>query len=224
MSSKENLSKAVFDMFGVGSDTGVNEDGGANAGVTSSPENLFVPSYVSPASTAPVRASAASVVTYLAPGTSMEGHLKAKGDVDIAGNFKGDITAAGHVNLRSNIDGNITADRLDVNACILTGDVHVSGVVNIDSVSSIAGNVFAGELLCAGKIEGNLGVSGNTSLQKGAQIYGDISTGTLTMERGAFINGGLTMNTKPDQEKKSAEAPAKPAAAAPEEKPAAVIH
>ncbi|MEG1657463.1 MAG: polymer-forming cytoskeletal protein, partial [Oscillibacter sp.] len=194
MSSNENLNKAAFDMLGVGDDTGVNENSGAKAEVASSPEKLFVPSYAPPASPAPVRAS---VVTYLAPGASMEGHLKAKGDVDIAGNFKGDVTAAGHVNLRSNIDGNITADRLDINACILTGDVHVSGVVSIDAVSSVSGNVFAGELLCAGKIEGNLGVSGNTSLQKGAQIYGDISTGTLTMERGAFINGGLTMNTKP---------------------------
>lgn len=219
MSPKENLNKAVFDMFGVGTDTDAREDRPAERPIAPPLEKSFVPAPYTPA---PVRA--ASVVTYLAPGTSMEGHLKSKGDVDVAGQFKGDITASGHVNLRSSIEGNITSDQLDVIACTLTGDVHVSGIVNIDGSSTISGNVFAKELLCAGKIAGNLCVDGNTSLQKDAQIYGDISTGTLTMERGAFVNGGLTMNAKPAAAKKPAEEAAAPAAPAAEKPTITPVH
>lgn len=220
MSSKENFNKAVFDMFGVGSDP--DAKGKANpqppavekAAEPASPAQAAPAAPVSPAPAAPAAPTAPvytapRAVTYLAPGTSMEGHLKAKGDIEIAGDFKGDITATGYVTLRSSIAGNITAEKLTMISCSLTGDVHSSGMVTIDAASTITGNIFAEEVLCSGQVAGDLCVGGNATFQKGSRVDGNISTGTMTMERGAYISGSLVMN---GESKKSAKPSAQPEA------------
>lgn len=151
-----------------------------------------------------------SDVTYVAAGDSMEGHLKTKGNVEVSGHFKGDITASGSVCLRSDIEVNVTAEKLDVISCTLIGDVHVSGAVRIDTAGIITGNVFANEIFCAGKVNGNLSIDGNSIFQAGAQVRGDISTATLTIERGAILNGTLMMKGDSAPEK----APVAPTASA----------
>lgn len=196
MSTKDNFNKAVFDMFGVGSDPSASEK---SAPVQPEPEQsaeAAAPEAPVVQVKQPAAESKPSVpVTYLAPGTVMEGHLSSKGDVEVAGDFKGDISAEGSVILHSNISGNITAIRLDIKSCHLVGDVHISGPVHVDANSSIEGDVYGDELICSGKLKGNLIITGNTSLLNGAVVEGSISTGTIIIERGAMASGELHMGT-----------------------------
>lgn len=190
-STKENFNKAVFEMFGVGNQPAETESVQQKS-VTPAAEATAAP-IAQPAAAVPQAAPAAIPVTYLAPGTSMEGTLSAKGDVEVAGSFKGDISAEGRVILHSSIHGNITAAQLDIKGCHLVGDVHTSGMVFVDNSSSIEGNVYASELVCSGTIKGNLTVSANTSLQNGSHVEGSITTGTIIIERGAVVSGELRM-------------------------------
>lgn len=197
-STKENFNKAVFDMFGVGKDPDAAEK--TTPAQTESKQNVAETSVAeSPAVQATHPAAPANTVvpvTYLAPGTVMEGKLSAKGDVEVSGNFKGDITAQGKVILHSSLNGNITAAELVMKSCRLTGNVKTSGLVQVDGNSAIEGDIHADELICSGKIKGNLTISGNTSLLDGAVVEGAIITGTIVIECGATASGELHMGGK----------------------------
>jgi cytoskeletal protein CcmA (bactofilin family) len=221
MATKDNLNKAVYDMFGIGTDTeGANKASAAAAQpqqpiskpvqqaapVTAAVPQLQPTFHAAAASSAP--AAGNGNITYLAPGSYLEGTLKVKGDVEIAGDFKGDMSASGNVTIHANINSNVTAARLDLVACKLVGDIHASSVVVVDENSSVEGKVCAAELICAGKIKGNVEVSENSIYREGSRVDGNITTGSMTMERGAVINGSLSMG-----------APAPAAAKAEEKRP-----
>jgi len=192
MSAKENFGKAMFDMFGVGKDAEEGQEQAAQAAVET-PKAETAPQTAAPAAPAAPAKPAPPPVTYLAPGVSVEGKLDAKGDVEIAGSFKGDITATGKVTVHSSIQGNVTAASLSIQDCSLTGDVRVSDLVTINKGSVIKGNVYAGEVLCSGKIVGDLEVKGHSAFDECAVVEGNITTETMTMSRGAKVSGALTM-------------------------------
>jgi Integral membrane protein CcmA involved in cell shape determination len=136
---------------------------------------------------------AVNTTTYLAPGTFMVGKLKAPGDVEIAGDFKGSVTAGGNVIIHSNINGDVTAARTELVDCKLTGDIRSSSSVAISEKSAVEGNVYGTELVCSGKIKGDIQMNGNSVFQGSAVVEGNITTGTMSVERGAAITGSLAM-------------------------------
>ena len=180
MGAKENLNEAMFSMFGVGK---------APAEPTPAEEFAMPEPVAKPvAAPAPLKP-----VTYLAPGSCMEGKLKCQGDVDVAGIFKGDIEAEGMVKVCANMSGNIKAATLELKNCRLTGDVEVAGLVILDEKAVVEGKITAGELVCFGRVKGDLDVKANVALKANATVEGNIVTGTMSMESGAIINGSLLM-------------------------------
>ncbi len=192
MGAKENLNEAMFSMFGVGK---------APATDTSTAAEMpAVEPVAKPAAPAPAPA-AIKPVTYLAPGSCMEGKLKCQGDVDIAGIFKGDIEAEGKVKICANVAGNIKAATLELKNCRLTGDVEVTGLVTLDEKAVVEGKITAGELVCFGRIKGDLDIKTNVALKANSTVEGNIITGTMSMESGAIINGSLLMKAAAQSEK-----------------------
>lgn len=197
MSKKENFNKAVFDMFGVGAvqvvtDDEVQQDEAVvEQGLSAEVQHTEVSSpatHAAPYSLVPA--------TFLAPGTCLEGKLKSKGDVEIAGSFNGDIEADGNVTLRADATCNIISTSLNVVSCHLSGDCNVSGSIVISDNSAVSGNVFGDELLCSGTITGDISVKNGLSLESTARVYGNITAGTISMARGAVIKGTVSMEQK----------------------------
>ena len=93
--------------------------------------------------------------------------------------------------LHSTIDGNVNAGSLTLSGCTLTGDVTVEETVTVSQDSRITGNVTAKELRCAGRIEGDLAVSGAVTLERTAYIKGNIVTDSICVAQGAVICGGV---------------------------------
>ena len=184
MGAKENLNEAMFSMFGVGK----------------APESAAAAEPAAPAAK-PVVAKAAAKpaapavnATYLAPGSYMEGSLKCKGDVHIAGIFKGNVESENKVIICADVNGNITAKELELSNCRLVGDIVASGSVIVAESATVEGKISAGELVCAGQVKGDLEIKGNVVLKAGTSVNGNIVTGTMSMEAGAFINGSVEMN------------------------------
>lgn len=188
MSAKDNFNKAMFDMFGVGNDPEGKEFQPEAESVVEK-EKMTVVGKAEPIVPKPEP----TPVTYLAPGAVMEGKLEAKGDVEIAGQFKGDIKTTGKVTIHSNICGNIVAASLCILDCTLTGDVRVDGKVEVNETSTVSGNVFAKEIVCSGTVKGDLEISGHATFNSSAKVEGNITTATMTMDRGATISGSLVM-------------------------------
>lgn len=195
MSKKENFNKAVFDVFGIGAVQVGTEDApqqeeavveqGLSANVQTTEVSNPTTAHAAPYSLVPS--------TFLAPGTSLEGKLKSKGDVEIAGNFSGEIEADGNVTLRADATCNIVASSLNIVSCLLNGDCNISGSITISENSTISGNVVGDELLCSGAITGDISVKNGLSLESTARICGNITAGTITMARGAVIKGTVSM-------------------------------
>ncbi len=199
---RNNFGQAMYDMFGVGKETGgshpaadgadasdffLQPAGGAGA-IGESEGGSFEDFRVEKA--VPVRSYQG---TYLAAGTMMQGTLTARGDVEIAGDFEGEIIAKGKVTLHSNITSRITATGLSLVSCVLTGNAEVSGDVNVDEQSTITGNVKAENLVCSGKITGDLDIQDNLVLDEQAQVDGNIKVDTMSMASGAKITGSIEM-------------------------------
>ncbi len=165
----------------------------------------------------PPTENARPTVSFLAAGTAFEGALRAAGDVEIAGRFKGSIASNGTVKLRSDIESGITAGGLALIGCSLIGDVVTNGTVTVSEGSKIIGNVTAREVLCAGEITGDLKIVGNTALEAGARINGRITTGTISVVKGAIIKGSMEMRIA--ETKQNAEAKQSEPKTASEEKP-----
>ena len=178
---KDNMKQAMYEMFGVGSD---------NNAKPSEPQKEAVKVKSAETQVKP-EVKTKPAASCLAAGTVLEGTLRAEGDVDIAGGFKGTIDSKGAVNLRSDVESQITASNLNLYNCKLIGDVVVSGIVAISEHSEIKGNITAQELLCAGKITGNMTIAENIALESTAQINGNITTGAISVVKGAVINGGI---------------------------------
>ena len=218
MSKKENFNQAVFDMFGVG--RGHEEDYTEQEAITpeeeapaAEPVSEMVPQVQTATEVAvPAVQTAAPAVgptvapfsvvaaTYIAPGTVVEGVIRCKGDIEIAGELRGDVESEGDVTVRTNIKGNITAGNLRVVDCRLKGDSKVAGRMHVDAASVIEGNVEAAELICSGIIRGDSRVSTNITLDASAKVFGNIVTDTMSMERGASISGGLVMGKRWDDD------------------------
>lgn len=190
MSKKDNFNEDVYSMFGVG-----------KAPVEAEKEEETVEVEIPE-----VKEEAAEAVdvvmeerlplTRIAEGTSMEGKLIAKGDVEIEGDFKGDIEAKGMVTISNDYYGNVTAAALCIKNCTITGDVKVSGGMTLSEQSMVIGNVAANEFICCGRVKGDLDIQGNLTLKEKAQIEGNIAMGTLMVEQGAVIEGSISSKKK----------------------------
>lgn len=187
MGAKENLNEAMFSMFGVGK--APESATAAEPAVSAAPAAKPV---VAKAAAKP--AAPAANTTYLAPGSYMEGSLKCKGDIHIAGIFKGNVESESKVIICADMTGNIIARELELSNCHLVGDIIASGSVLVTDSATVEGKISAGELVCAGQVKGDLEVKGNVVLKAGTSVNGNIVTGTMSMEAGAFINGSVEMN------------------------------
>lgn len=186
MSKSGNMKQAMHEMFGVGKGAEVE---------TAAPESTAAVKPATVVAQVTPKKAPEPVASLLAEGTSFEGTLSAKGDVEIAGEFKGTLTTEGSVRLRSSIQSSITAKSVELVGCVLTGDITASGTVAVSENSKVIGNVTARELLCAGEIEGDLKVSNNVRLDAKSRVSGGIVTGAISVEKGAAISGNVQIRT-----------------------------
>ena len=210
---KSNMKQAMFEMFGVGSGADivvvppqaepitealspvVNEE---VAVVVDAP---VVNEEVAVVVDAPVAAPAAErmsrvAMSYIAAGTVFEGTMHSSGDVEVAGEFIGDIDATGAVKLFASMEGNVSAGNLTLAGCTLTGNATVADTLVVGEAAEIRGNVSAKEVRCAGQIHGDMTVGGNATLERTAQIHGNIVTGSFAVTKGAVICGGIEIKGK----------------------------
>ena len=196
--SKDNFNQAMFDMFGIGKyegNVGDAEESGVEESPVAAPAKHAAPAARREAAYGGASHESAHRArgTYFAEGTSIEGTLRCDSDVELCGDFKGDLIATGKVTIHASTTSNVSASDLVLVDCTLTGDATVTGSVTIDSNSSINGNVKASNVVCSGIVRGNLRVSENITLTENAQVYGDLSTDTLAISRGAKISGKIEM-------------------------------
>ncbi len=93
--------------------------------------------------------------------------------IKVKGNFHGE----GDIIIEGNVEGEISTKQY----------------VSVGSNAKIIANIKANNAKIAGFINGNLQIDSSLEILKTAIIRGDISTKEISIERGAIVDGKLTM-------------------------------
>lgn len=198
MSKRDNFAQAANELFGIGGKSA------AHAADTSSVKQE------APAASAPAQQQAAPApkpapkpayvptprsgndVTVLAAGTVFEGNLRAKGDVELSGSFKGEIISDGDIRMYSSMEGNVSGRNVELSTtCGVQGDIQATAMLRVGQEAVVSGNVHAHDVVCSGRIVGNIQAEGSVKLSGSASITGDLTAAAFSSEEGASIDGRL---------------------------------
>lgn len=131
--------------------------------------------------------------TTLSKGTLITGNIETDGDLIIHGHIKGDIICNSNLSVFGVIEGTINCYNAYFDNAIIIGDTLCSGNLQISESSTLTGNVEAYELLNGGRIKGNAVVGEGVRFLSTSAIVGDVSANDIEIERGAVIQGNVTI-------------------------------
>lgn len=127
-----------------------------------------------PAVTAPVSRPRPEAVPTTAPVAAAAARKELKESVIAAGlTFEGKIEGSGHVRISGRFKG----------------DVHVDGMLTVETGAHLAGSVRAGSVIVAGEIEGNIESAHKVELHQTGVVNGDVNAGSLSVAGGARMRG-----------------------------------
>lgn len=78
----------------------------------------------------------------------------------------------------------------------LDGEIKTKGAILVGEKAKITANVEAEEMIVKGSINGNLKIYGYLAIGESAKIFGDIECLQISIEKGAEINGQVSINNK----------------------------
>ncbi len=78
------------------------------------------------------------------------------------------------------------------------GNVTVSDTLIIGETGKVLGHIKAKNLMCAGKIQGNIDIEEVAEFMSGGAIVGDINTGSLVMPMNVYFKGSCNMKNGND--------------------------
>ena len=199
MSKKDNFSQAAYEMFGIGrggskreADKTAEKPAESTAMDVEEDEMSLTVAEVKPLEKVPEKPK----TTLLAEGSVFEGTLHTKGDVEIAGVFKGDIFSEGNVKLFANIEGNVQGGDVELVTSSVQGDVSAKELLKIGPQSVIGGNIKTKDMICSGRIVGNVESSGRVTLTTGSALTGDLTASTIAVMEGALMEGRFKIAKK----------------------------
>lgn len=83
----------------------------------------------------------------------------------------------------------------------LSGEIKTKGAILVGEKAKIEANVEAEEMTVKGNVHGNLKIYGYLAIGESAKIFGDIECLQISIEKGAEINGSVSINNKKEKNK-----------------------
>lgn len=124
------------------------------------------------------------------------GDLYSQKDIIIYGQVKGNIVCEGDLLIEADTEANIKGFNAIVRASKIEGNINCEGNIELDFKSEVFGNVTGSGLQMDGKVNGNITVNGLLQMQKNAEIHGDAIAAEISIQKGALLDGRVTMIRK----------------------------
>lgn len=121
----------------------------------------------------------------------IKGSISTSSNIEIAGIIEGDVISEGDVSISGNVTGNITGLNIILRNCETKGNIVSSLSVSQHKNNTITGNISAVNLDMAGTIYGNIIAAEGVVLQCSASIVGDIEARSISVFKGAVVNGKI---------------------------------
>jgi cytoskeletal protein CcmA (bactofilin family) len=129
------------------------------------------------------------------------------------GGDRGEVTVVGH---GANLEGTVVSTgSLRVDGRV-KGKISAEGDVMLSEQSEVEADIFAANVLVAGRFTGNVVAKGRTELAATGRMEGNVTSRTLVVAEGAVFSGRSTMEDDQGPERSAASseiADAEPAAA-----------
>ena len=94
------------------------------------------------------------------------------------------------------VEGDFTSQGDIIVEGVVQGNLKTKGRLRIGSVAKITADVEALSAYVAGEISGNITIKEDLDVKSTSKINGDIKVSELAIEKGAEINGKITMTEK----------------------------
>ena len=82
---------------------------------------------------------------------------------------------------------------------IVLGNLKTKGHLDVGPDAKITADVEASSAHIAGEISGNITIKENLELESTAKVKGDVEVSLLSVEKGAQINGKISMDKVPQE-------------------------
>ncbi len=92
-----------------------------------------------------------------------------------------------------NVEGDFSSEGNIIVKGSVSGSVHTSRHLVVESGAKILANVRAGSAQIAGEVRGNMKIKDTLELMSSARVLGDIEVKVLAVEAGALILGKIIM-------------------------------
>ncbi len=76
---------------------------------------------------------------------------------------------------------------------VVQGNLKTKGSLRVGNKAKITADVEAKEAKIGGEVKGNVKIQGYLELIATAKVFGDVEADSLSIERGAILNGKCTM-------------------------------
>lgn len=126
-------------------------------------------------------------------GLVIEGNVTSDSDIVIRGVVKGNVSCRGEIELNGEITGDVEGKNIRITGGSVRGNIRAGEMLSIDR-SRIKGNLWAAHARINNPIEGDISVQGTLTLQREANIQGNIMAAGLSVEEGASMNGQITIS------------------------------
>ncbi len=139
-----------------------------------------------------------SEVGIISPSTSINGTVSSKGHIRIEGGIIGDIFAYGDIKIIGKVAGDIEGSSVDLDNCIVEGDIKARGDLNVGKESTLSGNISGQLITIEGKVKGDVESAKGTHMSGTSIVRGSISSPTLSMSAGAQMQGKVKVSKDDD--------------------------
>jgi cytoskeletal protein CcmA (bactofilin family) len=94
--------------------------------------------------------------------------------------IKGDFTGSGNIIVEGQVEGSLKSDN----------------TISIKYKAKIVANIEAKDAIIGGAVTGNIKIKGFLEITETAKITGDIEASSLSIAKGAILNGNCTMGSE----------------------------
>lgn len=126
-------------------------------------------------------------------GLTIEGNVTSETCIIIRGTVKGCVVCRADVEISGEITGDVEGRNVRITGGGVQGDITAGEMLSIDR-SRIKGNLSAVHARINNIVEGDVTVRGTLTLQREADIQGNITAAGLSVEEGASMNGRITIS------------------------------
>lgn len=151
-------------------------------------------------------------------GLTIEGNVTSETGIVIRGTVHGNVACRADVEISGQITGDVEGKNVRITGGGVQGNITAGEMLSVDR-SRIKGNLSAMHARINNPIEGDIAVRGTLTLQREANIRGDITAAGLSVEEGASMNGRITISRErpegsyaPQTSRSASAAPKRPVA------------